>query len=178
MASAYQKGKGIQTSLYGKNVLQRARAQSITADGDDNQRDLNQAAVKTGSRHKKELCMRLTLAALFIISIPIWILLERVLLGYENDFIVYLQKNLSFIPDWVFEVFFRIYTTNNTLIFQIWFFLCDDSLLAFKASIIYCTGIYLFMLLKLLFQDPRPYWVASNITLNSYHCDLSYAHPS
>ena len=56
--------------------------------------------------------------------------------------------------------------------------MADDSLLAFKGALVYSLGVYIVMMMKLIMQDPRPYWVETKIKLTGSHCDLSYAHPS
>ena len=56
-------------------------------------------------------------------------------------------------------------------------YLCADSLLAFKGSIVTAVGIYFMALLNLIYKDGRPFWNDSRIS--SYnHCIFSFASPS
>ena len=71
-----------------------------------------------------------------------------------------------------------MFSPKITMMLQICMFLGDDSLLAFKGTIVYSIGIYSIMLAKLVMQDPRPYWNSKDITLNHLHCNLSYGNPS
>ena len=57
-------------------------------------------------------------------------------------------------------------------------FLGFDSLLAFKSGLVYCVGIYVVMILKFLHQEPRPFWVTSDVEPIGSHCNLAYASPS
>ena len=51
---------------------------------------------------------------------------------------------------WIYEIFYRMFSPRWTMIFQIGMFLGDDSLLAFKGTIVYSIGIYLVMMTKLI----------------------------
>lgn len=63
------------------------------------------------------------------------------------------------------------------LVGQILFQLCD-SLLAFKAQIVYCAGLYIMMILKILYSSPRPFWVKREIRTYFQFCNFDFASPS
>ena len=60
------------------------------------------------------------------------------------------------------------------------FFFATDSLLAFKTILLYCLGIYMILITKLIYQEPHPYWVSNQIHLKPLSCEnkLDFACPS
>lgn len=56
-------------------------------------------------------------------------------------------------------------------------YLCFDSLLAFKGSIVTAVGIYFMSFLNLIYKDGRPFWNNSEIKSEN-HCVFSFASPS
>lgn len=168
-------GEGVQAQLYGNQVLRRNN--SLAIEKDDRQ-------VAPGAQgettQKKALCCRIILAAAFISSIPLWILFEKMMTTKENEAILWLQKEIPPESIWrnVFGVFYTMFSTEVTLLVQIFLFLADDSLLAFKGALVYSVGVYIVMMMKLIMQDPRPYWQEQTIRLTAEYCDLAYAHPS
>ena len=55
------------------------------------------------------------------------------------------------------------------------FYLSTDSLIAFKSALLTCFGFYVITFLKLLYKDPRPYWLNPNIY--GYDCAFDFAGP-
>ena len=58
------------------------------------------------------------------------------------------------------------------------FFLASDSLLAYKTTLCYCIGSYLMTILKLIYQEPRPYWTHTDIRVPDGECDFSFGNPT
>ena len=50
-----------------------------------------------------------------------------------------------------------------TLIIAGFFFLAADSLIAFKANLVYCVGLFMITCLRLTYQSPRPFWADGEI---------------
>lgn len=67
---------------------------------------------------------------------------------------------------------------DAALIIQIILFMVSDSLISFKTSILYIIGTYLYMIMQFYAQEPRPYWVQSDLQVSDTTCSLSYASPS
>ena len=67
---------------------------------------------------------------------------------------------------------------KTTLLASIFFFLAFDSLIAFKTTLLYCLGQYLMMLLKLLYQSPRPFWMERDIASLGQVCLFDFSSPS
>ena len=63
----------------------------------------------------------------------------------------------------------------NTCFFMMIFYLSTDSLIAFKSALLTCFGFYVITFLKLLYKDPRPYWLNPNIY--GYDCAFDFAGP-
>jgi hypothetical protein len=62
-----------------------------------------------------------------------------------------------------------------TCLFMLFFYLCTDSLIAFKSAIITCFGLYTITFLKLLYKDGRPFWLNSEIY--GFDCSFDFAGP-
>mmetsp|Transcript_36909 Transcript_36909/g.56517 ORF Transcript_36909/g.56517 Transcript_36909/m.56517 type:complete len:135 (-) Transcript_36909:135-539(-) len=69
-------------------------------------------------------------------------------------------------------------STPITLLAGIFFFLAFDSLIAFKTSLLYCFGIYVMMILKLLYESPRPFWMKHSIQALGQTCKFDFSSPS
>lgn len=78
------------------------------------------------------------------------------------------MKTFLKMPIWLFNV-------QTTCLFMFLFFLCTDSLIAFKSSILTCFGIYFMTFLKLLYKDGRPFWLSGPIT--GYLCSFDFGGP-
>jgi hypothetical protein len=57
-------------------------------------------------------------------------------------------------------------------------YLCTDTLIAFKSTIVYCIGVYLLVILKVIYQSPRPFWTSFEIQAYEGYCEFNYASPS
>lgn len=70
--------------------------------------------------------------------------------------------------------------TENDFMFLmcIVLFMMSDSLIAFQCSLIYCIGIYIMVLLKLVYESPRPFWMKETIHTYNNQCDFDYGSPS
>ena len=70
--------------------------------------------------------------------------------------------------------------TNNksTFIIGLFIFLSTDSLIAFKAQILYSFGLFFILVLKLVYRSPRPFWSDKNISVLGGDCNFSFSSPS
>ena len=60
---------------------------------------------------------------------------------------------------------------------MLFWYLCADSLLAFKGALVTAIGIFLVSFLNIVYKDGRPFW--NSDTIISYdHCVFSFASPS
>ena len=57
-------------------------------------------------------------------------------------------------------------------------FLSQDSLIAFKALLLNCIGLYIISLLKIIYSSPRPYWSDGEIETIDTGCIFDYPSPS
>lgn len=115
-----------------------------------------------------------------IFLIPSQLFLQGVMKDVEDPFIVQVQSTgfcttgfcnkLISAPAQIFQPFVA------GLLMVAWY-LCFDSLLAFKGSIVTAVGIFFVSFLNLMYKDGRPFWNASAI-LSENHCVFSFASPS
>ena len=54
----------------------------------------------------------------------------------------------------------------------------SDSLISYKTTMCYCVGVYLITMLKLMYTEPRPFWVNETIDVPRSYCPIGYAMPS
>jgi hypothetical protein len=104
----------------------------------------------------------------------------------ENALIIESQKRLS--PDgttqgssWMIAFFSLIEQSARTecaLLVCIILFLASDSLIAFKSALMYCLGSYLFVMIKVMYQSPRPFWTSTAIDTYQGYCMFDFASPS
>jgi hypothetical protein len=59
--------------------------------------------------------------------------------------------------------FVMITNPNGTILSGLFLFLAFDSLIAFKSTLLYCLGSYIMILIKLLYESPRPFWLVKDI---------------
>jgi len=58
-------------------------------------------------------------------------------------------------------------------------FFSVDSMLSFKAIMMYSFGAYLMTLLKFFYKEPHPFWVVQEIQMDNTMCEnISFAMPS
>lgn len=57
-------------------------------------------------------------------------------------------------------------------------FLATDSFIAFKSTMLYFLGLWIMILLKMLYQSPRPFWVNREVLAYKDMCQFDYANPS
>lgn len=62
-----------------------------------------------------------------------------------------------------FKIPIYLVTPHMTCLFMSMFFLCTDSLIAFKSAILTCFGLYFITFLKLLYKDGRPFWISGPV---------------
>lgn len=81
----------------------------------------------------------------------------------EDPFIIKLQDGLS--PscrtgfcNFVLSIPARLYSPYLAGFWMLVWYLCADSLLAFKGSIVLAIGVYLMAMLNLIYKDGRPFW--------------------
>ena len=122
--------------------------------------------------------LRVTAIFIAIIVLPLQIFLKSMLQEEENKMIKDWQNNTSQgFKDFSYWVY-RLTDTQMTLLSSIFLFLCSDSLIAFKTTLLYCLGQYLIVFLKLLYESPRPFWNDSKIEAMFEYCDIDFASPS
>ena len=58
-----------------------------------------------------------------------------------------------------------IWTTDNrtTMAIAMFLFLATDSFIAFKTTVLYFSGLWLIILLKMMYESPRPFWVDTRV---------------
>jgi hypothetical protein len=117
-----------------------------------------------------------------IFLIPGQLFLQGVMKQVEDPMITDLQNNLSVscqtgwcnrllsFPMVLFNSFF------SGALMVVWY-LCADSLLAFKGAVMQAVGIFIVSFLSIIYKDGRPFWNSAEIV--SYeHCVFSFASPS
>ena len=57
-------------------------------------------------------------------------------------------------------------------------FLATDSFIAFKSTMLYFSGLWLMILLKQMYQSPRPFWVDPKVKVLVDECKTNYGSPS
>ena len=57
-------------------------------------------------------------------------------------------------------------------------FLSQDSLIAFKALLLNCIGLYIISMLKIIYSSPRPYWEDGDIETIESACLFDYPSPN
>lgn len=104
---------------------------------------------------------------LLVFSIPLEIMLSPFLMQYESRFIRDWQNNTkfdeSFLGLFIYRLVLYMGHENFAVIVQLCFFMGSDSLISFKTTMCYCVGVYLIVMLQLMYQEPRPYWVNGEI---------------
>ena len=60
---------------------------------------------------------------------------------------------------------------------MIGWYLCADSLLAFKGAIVTCVGIYMIAFMNIIYKDGRPFWNNKSIISNGL-CYFDFSSPS
>jgi len=57
-------------------------------------------------------------------------------------------------------------------------YLATDTYIAFKTAFLYFVGLYMIIVLKMLYISPRPYWKDTGIISFMDKCEFDYASPS
>ena len=71
-----------------------------------------------------------------------------------------------------------IFSFRFTCCVGIFMFLSQDSLIAFKALLLNCIGLYVISLLKIIYSSPRPYWSDKHIETIKNGCLFDYPSPN
>ena len=71
-----------------------------------------------------------------------------------------------------------LFDTRPTMAVAMFLFLATDSFIAFKSTFLYFTGLWMIILLKMLYESPRPFWVDSDVQVFRQQCFFDYASPS
>jgi len=112
-------------------------------------------------KYKASNIIKILAIIIAIIIIPLEIFLESVLQSTENNAILSFQRALG--DSEGLTVFFSIpiylLSPHVTLAIMIFLYLAADSLIAFKAALLTCFGLYFLTFLKLIYKDGRPFWV-------------------
>jgi hypothetical protein len=121
----------------------------------------NDVKIISQQKLNQENCYKIIQLITIILIIPLQMICQSLLMNSENRLIVYIQNNfMNRFPTilQIFKFIFDLGSTENTLVSQVFIFLAFDSLQAFKTTITYCFGVYIFMIFKLAFREPRPFW--------------------
>lgn len=129
--------------------------------------------------YKTSNLIKIICIILAIIIIPLEIFLQSVLQDSENNLIVNIQtrfgtdnealQKLFKVPIWLVK-------PETTTLFMCLFFLCTDSLIAFKSGLLTCFGIYVITFLKLLYKDGRPFWLSGPV--EGLICSFDFGGPA
>lgn len=113
---------------------------------------------------------------LVIFLIPLEFILRNLLISHEDSLIEYIQTSESESLNYFFKA--AIYTGNHVIIVLILPILynCIDTVITFKITIVTCHVLYLYSFIAVLFTEPRPYWVHSNI--KGINCQDGFGTPS
>lgn len=57
-----------------------------------------------------------------------------------------------------------------------WLYLCGDSMLATKTALVAFFGEFMISIVKVMYKEPRPYWVIENV--GAYRCEHDFEGPS
>jgi hypothetical protein len=63
-----------------------------------------------------------------------------------------------------------------TMFLNILWYLCADSLIAYKGALLQASGIFILSFLNMVYKDGRPFWDSTEIT-SFNHCDFSFTSP-
>lgn len=126
--------------------------------------------------------LKLTGVIIAILFIPLQIFLKAVLQDYEADMLYDIQQKLKPYEDswWMTLLKYLIISTDNhpTMAVAMFLFLATDSFIAFKSTFLYFSGLWMIILLKMLYESPRPFWVDSRVQVLREKCMFDYASPS
>lgn len=90
--------------------------------------------------------------------------LRSVLLDHENRVISQLQEYFKDADTlkYFLQIILWLTMDKATLVFGIILFLGSDSLIAFKSTLLHGVGLYITVILKLIYAGPRPFWNTSS----------------
>ena len=92
--------------------------------------------------------------------------LSSYLREFENSIIIANQKGKTHDGGFFEEIVVVYYDMTKPWVVQwilVFSFMFFDSILIFKTIMVWCFLIYTVMLLKLLMQEPRPYWTSLDV---------------
>jgi len=94
--------------------------------------------------------------------------LNTVFQDYETAVLISWQTHFG--PSYDNGLFFKfldliIYVTDNrfTMGVAMFMYLASDTYIAFKTALLYFVGLYIIIILKLIYISPRPYWIDEDI---------------
>jgi len=135
-----------------------------------------------GDKYKISNLFRIVAILLAIMIIPIQIFMKSMIQNMENNMIKDLQSKGSLLASDGFQVLYEVlivaFSSEFSLLVSIFLFLSMDSLIAFKAALLCCLGIYVMVLLKLMYESPRPFWMERDIIAYRGHCKFDFGSPS
>lgn len=117
-----------------------------------------------------------------IFLIPLQLFFEGFMKNIEDPFIINVQaalpenclvgvcNTLLSFPDTLFDPFY------TPLMMIVWY-LCADSLIAFKGCLVTCIGMYMLAFLNIIYKDGRPFWNSQYIKSGN-HCKFGFTSPS
>ena len=156
----------IQQSIYSSEMLNK----------------ISKSKVSDPKKTKKKMTCKVIEVMILIISIPLQVALSNFLQEYEISLILQAQKNMNFEKDsfnsMLFNLIKYLVRMDFMVCIQMIFFMCTDSLLAYKATFCYCIGSVMMTILKLVYREPRPYWTNIEIQLPQDMCDMGYGNPT
>lgn len=116
---------------------------------------------------KQQNIWRLTIALTMFSIIPIQMVLSSYAREFENSIILSYQKTNDTAQYPILRKMVRMYNDATKcwvveciLLFCFLFF---DSILTFKTIMVWSFTIYAVMIIKLLMQEPRPYWTEKTV---------------
>ena len=123
--------------------------------------------------------LRMIAILIGIIFIPLQIFLKVYLQEFEHEWIVSMQSVITADREIEFmRILIRATENDFMLLLCMVLFMMSDSLIAFQCTLIYCFGLYSMVLLKLMYESPRPFWMKETIRTYNNQCDFDYGSPS
>jgi hypothetical protein len=127
--------------------------------------------------------IRMIAVVIAIMVIPLQLFFMGVMKSIEDEFIIVpLQESLpeeckSGICNQIIAIPLYLFNGSTTVFLCIGYYLCGDSLLAFKGAFLLCSGFFMLTALTMLIKDGRPFW-NNDVVVPFGHCLFDFASPS
>ena len=133
-------------------------------------------------RTKLSNFFKITAVIIAILFIPLQIFLKAVLQDYEADALSSMQEYIRAHENGVFftilDGIIWLSDDRQTMTVAMFLFLATDSFIAFKTTVLYFFGLWMIILLKMMYESPRPFWVDIRVQVFKGQCSFDYASPS